>query len=243
MLEVRYIYDVDYQPVDEYTLKNGRYQISILNLGAAITKLVVTNKYDKLENIILRYHNYKYYKTNPYLIGGLVDIDKLMKQIPCIINYYFTCQVLENGLKFIYEKENFYIYITYTLLDNKLIIDYDTNLSVNLGHVIFYNLSGNIKDNILHHELLLNSQKIDFKQNIPYFIPIKTSEKEALLQLQLESNGIQMNVECNSNIYISNGTYFVDEFPVNRGVLAQAFSGLGIVCCGKKQVSYTFNNI
>ena len=117
MLEIKYIYHLDEdKPVNEYTIRNGSYRLSVLNLGAQVTKIIVPNKDDKLENITLRYHDYKLYKNNEYNIGCLIDTDKFINGNDYFIDYYFNCEILENSLKFTYEEDDKYINIIFTLM-------------------------------------------------------------------------------------------------------------------------------
>ncbi len=245
MLEVRYIYEVAGEPVNEYTISNGRYQLSAINIGAAITKMIVPNQDDKLENITLRYYDYKDYKINRYNLGNLIDLNQFIKNEPCSLNYYFHCTFESNTLKFTYEEDDHYIFVKYSLLDNLVIIEYDTNLDIHLANVLFFNLSGNLKDNVLAHDIKINSLSVDLKEDIPFFKCYTSYQAYELLQLHLKDNGIHLNIDSsNRDIYVSFGKYFNEEFFINKKNLAQTYSGVGIVVCGKEQnqyVSYEFS--
>ncbi len=244
MLEVRYIYDVNNKPVNEYTIKNGSYQLSVINLGATITKMIVPNENNKLENITLRYYDYKFYKENPYYLGCLIDVDKFIQKKPCCINYYFNCTILYHALIFTYKENNHYIIIKYSLEDNQVLIEYDTNLPINLSHVLFFNLSGNVKFDILNHDLKIGSKEIDLKQDISYFKHYNNDDEDELLHLSYKENEIKMKVfSFNRDIYLSFGKYFNKEFYINKKNIGEQFSGIGIVICGElnnQLVNYQF---
>ncbi|QVK17317.1 hypothetical protein KHQ81_10680 [Mycoplasmatota bacterium] len=236
MLEVRYIYNFNNKPVNEYTIKNGKYSLSVINIGATITKMIVPNKNDKLENIILRYYDYKDYKLNPYHLGCLIDTEKFTHLEPCGLNYYFECTFEDNTLIFTYRNNDDYIIVKYSLLNNMILIEYDTNFPINLSHVIFFNLSGNLKESILKHQLEIGSKTIDFKEDISYFRHFLNKDNETLLKLKFKDNGIGFNLDAlNRDIYLSFGKYFNKEFFINKKNVARLYSGIGIVACGKKQ--------
>lgn len=239
MLEVRYIYHFDNKPVNEYTLKNGRFQISILNLGAAITKIIVPNQHDKLENITLRYHDYKLYIDNKYNLGCLIDIDKFINNEDYVLNYYFDCEVLENALKFTYSKDDNYISVIYTLNDYELLIEYQNNLQVNLGHIIFFNLSGNVKENINNHLLKYNEKLVNLNEGIEYFSPLTNKEDRGKIFLVLPENGINLSIDIlNPIVYYSLGKYFNQEFYINKRKLAKEHLGIGLLLNGNIRISF-----
>ncbi|SES93665.1 aldose 1-epimerase [Oceanobacillus limi] len=56
-----------------FTLTNDQHmQVSILNYGGTITRLVVPDKHGKLENIVLGYKNILDYESNPYFFGTII---------------------------------------------------------------------------------------------------------------------------------------------------------------------------
>jgi len=241
MIEVRYIYDVDNQPVNEYTISNGKYLLSVINIGASITKMIVPNKIDKLENIVLRYFDYKAYKTNPYYLGCLVDTNELINHKLHALNYYFKCSFEQNTLVFTYQDKTKYIIVKYRLVENKFSIEYDTNMEISLSHVLFLNFSGNVKDNILNHELEIASQKIDLMEDLEFFKHYLCDKKEPLITLKLRESGIALNIHSlNHDIYLSFGKYFNKEFVINKKNIAQLYSGIGIVVLGSQCVTYEF---
>ena len=237
MLEIKYIYHLDEdKPVNEYTIRNGSYRLSVLNLGAQVTKIIVPNKDDKLENITLRYHDYKLYKNNEYNIGCLIDTDKFINGNDYFIDYYFNCEILENSLKFTYEEDDKYINIIFTLNENELIIEYQNNLQLNLSHIMFFNLSGNLKEDVLKHQFHYNNELINFAQKIPSFSLLDNSEKQGILSLELLDNGINITVKLYQPlIYYSYGNYFNEQFFVNKGIVAKEYIGIGLLLFDKKQ--------
>lgn len=244
MIEVRYIYDIDNKPINEYTIKNSKYHLSVINLGATITKIIVPNHYEKLENITLRYHNYKDYKQNPLFLGAIVNFEKFLLHENCLVNYYFNCEIEGNRLIFTYINQKEYITVKYTLLDNSISIEYDNNLDIHLSQLIFFNLTGNIKGNVLNHKLLINSTFID-PQAESFNFKKFCSKDNKLLTMINEENGIEMCIKGNNqDIYLSRGEYFKNEILINKNNKAEMFAGIGIIIAGemvKQCVEYEFS--
>ena len=56
-----------------FTLINDNdVKISLLDFGGIITEIIVPDKNGNMENIVLGYHNYEKYKTNPYFFGAII---------------------------------------------------------------------------------------------------------------------------------------------------------------------------
>lgn len=236
MLEVRFIYEYCGRAVNEYTIDTGKYKLSALNLGATLTKIIVPNKNDKLESILLRYHDYKLYKENPYFLGALVDVNNFRKNKK-VYNYHFDCTPLENGLIFTYQTDAKYIQVVYLLIDDKLVISYETNLNLHLGHILFFNLSGNVKEDILNHTCLLDHNRLDYAQRFKFFKHYPINNK---IELTYE-NGINLAVNNITDAYVNTGTYFRKKHLINLGKKAIKNIGLGILVKGNKTVEYTFS--
>jgi galactose mutarotase-like enzyme len=240
MLEVRYIFNVENRPVNEYTIKNGGYQISVLNLGAALTKIIVPNKDNKLENITLRYYDYKLYKTNPYYLGSLIDMKEIEQGKPDLLNYYFKCQVLENSLVFTYRDLGAYISVIYTLIDNFVIIEYDNNMKLELGQIIYFNLSGNIKTDILQHQLTVNNFVLNPKKAIESFYKF-TCNQDTEIVLSLNTNKIKCVVNLFTKaLYYNFGKLFTESLYLNKKIPAQEYSAIGIAI-ESKTAQFRFN--
>lgn len=61
------------EPVYEYVLDNGKIQVHIMNLGGAVTEILVPNKNGQAENVVLKYkHIANYIKASPAYFGSLV---------------------------------------------------------------------------------------------------------------------------------------------------------------------------
>ncbi|MFD1172308.1 aldose epimerase family protein [Oceanobacillus picturae] len=57
----------------EYTLTNDHgMQVNVLNFGGIITKMLVPDKADNLENVVLGYADYKEYQSNPNYFGAII---------------------------------------------------------------------------------------------------------------------------------------------------------------------------
>lgn len=235
MLEVRFVYEYNGKPVNEYTIDTGKYKLSALNLGATLTKIIVPNKQDKLESILLRYHDYKLYRENPYYLGALVDVNSFRKNKK-IYNYHFNCTPLENGLVFTYQTETKFIQVVYLIIDDKLIINYETNLKIHFGHVLFFNLSGNVKEDIINQFCLIDNNQLDYTQRFKFFkhFPIMNS-----VELTHE-NGISLIINNITDAYLNPGTYFRQKHLVNLGKKAKKYSGLGFLIKGGQTVEYSF---
>lgn len=57
----------------EFILLNDfNMQVNVLNFGGIITKLFVPDKYNRAENVVLGYKNYKDYEMNPNYFGAII---------------------------------------------------------------------------------------------------------------------------------------------------------------------------
>ncbi|MDR2655665.1 MAG: galactose mutarotase [Oscillospiraceae bacterium] len=60
------------QEITEYYLDNGQMTVTILDLGATITRILVPDKNGRKENVTLRYKNIEDYQENKTYFGALV---------------------------------------------------------------------------------------------------------------------------------------------------------------------------
>lgn len=223
MVEIRYIYDFDNKPVNEYTIKNGKYQLSVINIGASITKIIVPNKYDKLENITLRYYDYKYYKKNEHLLGSLIDCHKFINKKEPGLNYYFLCEFENNSLVFTYKHKNDFIKVKYILEENYLLIKYDNNLGLQLGNILYLNLSGNLKSDVLNHMIFNGNNKIHLKEDNYYIVD------DGDISIDCKQNGVSLNIVNKKPIYLSLCKKIDELFKVNKGIIVKTYSGIKVI--------------
>ena len=224
MIEVRYIYDVCNQPVNEYTIRNGRYALSMINLGATITKIVVPNGSEKLENITLRYHDYSFYKTNEAGVGCLLNYDLLSSGSYHPKLFYFNCTFEKNALIFKYQKEEYYMNITFSLNDHHISIIYDSNIVGIWRHLMHFNLSGNLKDNILSHEVMLDGKVVNL-HTASEITKLKGND----ISLINKDNGIHCRIFPQSKeviLLMSKGTPIL---KFNKGTPGFDYIGIGII--------------
>lgn len=154
LIKVKYIYTLNNNPINEYTLVAKHMRLSVLSLGATITKFVVTNRKKKKESIHLRFHDYKQYLTSDFLCT-IYDAKTKKAFIP-----YMDCQFLEQALCFTYQEGDNYLKILYELQETSLRISCQHNIPEPLGLQITLNLSGNLKHSIEVQEIHRNGDII-----------------------------------------------------------------------------------
>jgi aldose 1-epimerase len=191
------------EPVTLYTLKNTQgMEVHIMNYGAIITKIIVPDKNEVMEDVVLGFENVAdYIKDSPYfgavvgrygnriaagkfnldgksytlaaqnngqhLHGGLKGFDKKVWKTVAKKDGSLTLSYLsvdgEEGFM-----GNLEIQVTYSLSeDNAISMDYmaktDQATVLNICNHSYFNLSGNVKRDVLDHNIQLNA---------PFFIPI-----------------------------------------------------------------------
>ncbi|WP_028986482.1 aldose epimerase family protein [Thermicanus aegyptius] len=194
--------DLKDQPITAFTLQNDQgMEVTSLNYGCIITKILVPDQNGMMENVVLGFDSMEEYERySPYfgavigrfagriknaefeldgriyrlakndhgnhLHGGLHGFDKVVWKTEIIER---SDQV---GLEFTYLSEdgeegypgNLYMKVAYTLTnENELIISYsgrsDYRTLLNVTNHSYFNLSGNLKRDILHHRLTLKSDQ------------------------------------------------------------------------------------
>ncbi|MDQ0198757.1 aldose epimerase family protein [Neobacillus ginsengisoli] len=203
MKVIQEIFDqIENQTVQSFTMVNNHgIEITSINYGCIITKIVAPDKHGKYENIVLGYDSIdEYVKNNSYfgsvcgrvagrikagsfeldgqeyslakndrgnhLHGGINGFDKVVWDADIIENEQ------EVGVQFSYlspdGKEgypgNLTIKVNYTLNNNnELLIQYtgqtDQKTLLNVTNHSYFNLSGNLKRDILNHSLKIKSDK------------------------------------------------------------------------------------
>jgi aldose 1-epimerase len=194
--------EINGQQVISYTLKNDKnLEITCLNYGCVITKIVTPNREGNYENIALGFEKLEdYEKFSPYfgavvgrvagrirgaqfeLNGETYELEKnengnhLHGGLRGFSHVLWDADIIEKeneaGIQFSYlspDGEEGYpgtvqVKITYTLNnDNEFSIHYQANSDkttlLNLTNHTYFNLSGNLKQDILHHELRIDSNQ------------------------------------------------------------------------------------
>ena len=191
------------EAVTLYTLKNTQgMEVQIMNYGAIITKIIVPDKNEVMEDVVLGFDQVAdYIKDSPYfgavvgrygnriaagkfsldgksytlaaqnngqhLHGGLKGFDKQVWRTVSKNGASLTLAYLskdgEEGFP-----GNLEVQVTYTLGDdNALSMDYvaktDQATVLNICNHSYFNLSGNVKRDVLNHKIQLNA---------PFFIPV-----------------------------------------------------------------------
>lgn len=189
--------------VTRYSLKNSQgMEVQIMNYGAIITKILVPDKNNVMEDVVLGFDNVDdYIKDSPYfgaivgrygnriaagkfsldgksytlaaqnngqhLHGGLKGFDKkvwkTVSQQPGSLTLSYLSKDGEEGFP-----GNLEIQVTYTLSeDNAISMDYvaktDQATVLNICNHSYFNLTGNVKRDVLDHSIQLNA---------PFFIPV-----------------------------------------------------------------------
>lgn len=193
---------IDNKPIQSYTLVNDHgIEITAINYGCIITKILTPDKAGNYENIVLGYDSLADYEKNPaffgaicgrvagrikegsfeldgqeytlvkndngnHLHGGMNGFDKVVWDAEIIEKEF------EIGVEFSYVSldgeegypGNVTIKVTYMLNnDNELSIHYaghtDQKTLLNVTNHSYFNLSGNLKRDILRHTLKIKSDR------------------------------------------------------------------------------------
>lgn len=238
MVEIKYLYDYRGNSINEYTIKVGQYRLSVINLGATITKLVVPNENEKYESIHIRYHNYQYYKKNKHYLGSLVDLNHDLDNHNFVVNHYFDCEIIENGLIFTYRHQTQYIKVKFSIVGKLLRIEYDQNLSMRLSHALFLNCSGNLKTDLKHHHLMISHTPFNLEYEINQFY-------QSVNQLKLcnNLNGIELDFPLDkAGVTINNLQHFDDNMLLNKGTLPKHLLVLQIIIQNQDRIDIQFKH-
>jgi aldose 1-epimerase len=199
---------IDNQMVSSFTLVNDQgVEVTAINYGCIITKIVVPDKNGNYENIVLGHDSLNDYVQDPYFLGAVVgrvggrikggsfELDgktytlakndhnnHLHGGVIGFNKVVWDADVIENGVRFTYLSPdgeegypgNLHIQVTYTLdNDNQLKIHYgahsDKKTLVTVTNHSYFNLSGNLKRDILNHKLMIKSDQ--FLELDDEFIP------------------------------------------------------------------------
>jgi aldose 1-epimerase len=187
-----------HQPVFSFTLVNDHgAEVTAINYGCIITKIVVPDKNGNYENIVLGHDSLKEYADDSYFLGAVVgrvggriqggsfELDgniytlaqndgnnHLHGGLRGFDKVVWDAEILEAGVCFSYLSPdgeegypgNLHLQVTYTLDNhNELKIQYaaqtDKKTLVTLTNHSYFNLSGNLKRDILQHTLKLKSDQ------------------------------------------------------------------------------------
>jgi aldose 1-epimerase len=194
--------EIDQQPVISFTMINDHgMEVTCINYGCIITKIVVPDKDGNYENVVLGFDQFDPYVANTPYFGAVIGRVAGRIQNACFEldgKTYTLCKnennnhlhggvkgfhrVLWNavmvekeeevGVKFSYtspDGEEGYpgtvqVQVTYMLNNqNELVISYgarsDKSTLLNLTNHTYFNLSGNMKRDILDHELKIKSDR------------------------------------------------------------------------------------
>jgi aldose 1-epimerase len=207
--------EIDQQPVISFTMTNAHgIEVTCLNYGCIITKIITPDKAGNYENIVLGFERFEPYITNSPYFGAVIgrvagriqhasfELDgktytlyknennnHLHGGVKGFHRVIWDAAVVEKeneiGVQFSYTSPdgeegypgNVHVQVTYTLNnENELIISYnatsDQNTLLNLTNHTYFNLSGNLKRDILHHRLKIKSDQ--FLELDKEFIPTGT---------------------------------------------------------------------
>jgi aldose 1-epimerase len=190
------------QTVFKFTLKNEKgLEISCLNYGCVITKIMVPDRDGNVENIVLGYDTLEEYIENSYFLGAVIgrvagrikggsfeldgksyslaqneNTNHLHGGLKGFNRIVWDAEILENeqeiGVRFSYISPdgeegypgNLKVAVTYSLNNqNELTIRYDGKSDqktlLNMTNHSYFNLSGNLKRDVLQHTLKIKSDK------------------------------------------------------------------------------------
>ncbi|MBP3950174.1 aldose epimerase family protein [Bacillus suaedae] len=184
----------------EYTIKNDQgMEVSCLNFGGIITRILVPDQHQQFENVVLGYKNYEDYLSNPNYFGALIgrvagrikgssfELDGKTYNLPAnngenhlhggepgFHKVIWDTTPFENsneaGIVLTHtspDGENGYpgtveMKVTYSLNnENEFTITYegsaDQKTVLTATNHSYFNLSGNLKDDIKDHELTIDA--------------------------------------------------------------------------------------
>ncbi len=186
----------DGEEVFKYILKNEFIEVGIINYGGIITDILMRDKNNKVDNIVLGFNSVEEYENkSPYfgcitgrnagrITKGLFNLNGIQYKLDInngenhlhggvngLNRKLWNVEQLTNSLKLSYfspHREEGYpgnvkFEVLYTLKDNELTIDYlgntDRDTILNLTNHTYFNLTGDVSQGILNHELFINSNK------------------------------------------------------------------------------------
>ena len=207
--------ELNNRPVYSFRIINDRgMEITCINYGCIITKIIVPDKQSSFENVVLGYDTFEEYLNDTAFLGAVVgrvggrikgaqfELDgqtytltkneqnnHLHGGIKGFNRVVWDSEIVENedasGVQFTYLSPdgeegypgNVLIKVSYMLNNkNELIITYDAETDqktlLTVTNHTYFNLSGNLKRDILHHTLKLKSDK--FLELDREFIPTGT---------------------------------------------------------------------
>lgn len=198
----------DNQTISSFTIiNNNGVEVTCINYGCIITKIIVPDIHGNYENIVLGYDTLEEYVNDTAFLGAIVgrvggrikggafELDGQTYQLAKNENnnhlhggvkgfdkVVWDAEIMENGVRFSYVSVNgeegypgnLHIQVTYTLdNDNQLKIQYeaqsDKKTLVTVTNHSYFNLSGNLKKDILQHTLKIKSDQ--FLELDQEFIP------------------------------------------------------------------------
>lgn len=186
----------DDKDVYKYILKNEFLEIGIINYGGIITNILMSDKNNKINNVVLGFNSIEEYENkSPYfgcitgrnagrITKGLFNLDGIEYKLDTnngenhlhggengLNRRVWDVEQSENIIKLSYFSPhgeegypgNIKFEVLYTLKGNELTIDYlgktDRDTIINLTNHTYFNLSGDVSQGILNHELFINSNK------------------------------------------------------------------------------------
>jgi aldose 1-epimerase len=236
---------IDNQIVSSFTLVNDHgVEVTAINFGCIITKIVVPDKNGNYENIVLGHDSLNDYIQDPYFLGAVVgrvggrikggsfELDgktytlakndhnnHLHGGIIGFNKVVWDAEIIEEGIRFSYLSPdgeegypgNLHIQVTYTLNNhNELKIQYDAQsdkktLATVTNHS-YFNLSGNLKRDVLNHELTIKSdQFLELDEEfIPtgHFVDVKNTPFDFTSKRVIESGNASAHPQ---NILVGDG--------------------------------------
>lgn len=259
---------IDQQPVFSFTMINDHgLEVTAINYGCIITKIIVPDKNGNFENIVLGHDTIADYLNDPYFLGAVVgrvagrikegsfELDgknytlaqnnhsnHLHGGIKGFDKVVWDAQVIEDGVRFSYISKdgeegypgNLTIEVTYTLNnENELTIHYgartDQKTLLTVTNHSYFNLSGNLKRDVLDHTLTLKSDK--FLELDDTFIPTGYLAEVENTPFDFRTDKVirtGVNSEHPQNILVGNGydhPFLLHTNHENEIVLKEAESG------------------
>ncbi|WP_407270195.1 aldose epimerase family protein [Radiobacillus sp. PE A8.2] len=275
-----------------YTLVNDNgMEVSCLNLGGVITKIMAPDRNNNIENVVLGFRNLDDYKQNPTYFGALIgrvagriqgsqfELDNEVYSLEANNeenhlhggSHGFHAAIwdvapFENadevGLKLSHFSPdgeggypgNLQVNVTYTLNNkNELAISYQANsdhkTALTLTNHSYFNLSGNLKNDIKNHKVTLNSSK--FVELDAELIPTgkQLSVENTVFDFQLGRqiiDGVKSDYDQNLNAGKGYDHYFLfDHTRPEQAIVEDQQSGRKLIVTTDQpgMVMYTSNSL
>lgn len=210
MVEVKYIYTHQGKPVNEYTIRNGKFQVSMINLGATLTKMVIRNRFRKYESVHLRFHDYRKYRLDGHpLTSWWCERGGVLTPLSAV---YFEAEFIENGIRFTSLHPAYPLTIDYRFIDYTLSVQAYSKECYHFN--LYVNLSGNLKRDTSAHQCKVDNLMIDLFNPV-IDEPFQANETFFIMDME---NGAKLDFHPPIHFILNNRVQVDPSFRFNKGL-------------------------